>query len=386
MADTAVTATDWVWGITLSVLASIIGGASKLSIRKSWIIHGELHEGCSSVVLPDVSVAKRESTELSTTGSPRICKISTAKALYFCGMIGMSFLNPICCVLAMQYANPSILAPFSGLSLVWVILFSDMVVGEHPQRSQKVACALIVFGEVLVALFGDHTNANNMDIDDVIESYVDPPFIVLMISMFSFISMLHFIIKRFPKTSLLKKMAWGSVGGAISKSLIVLLVSRFAQILTILFAPAGFQNYLKDSLTIFKAARTDGDQLPRMFYLLFILAMTTGFAGLFCLSACMKRYDATYASAMFVVSFVITASIMSAVHYHTFSDIGGERAIIMYLLGLGILIYGASILVRPQNAACIYVEKEAAPDSDHSQVSDNSKEESLLDTSLNRCV
>ena len=40
--------------------------------------------------------------------------------LYLLGMIGMSFLNPLFCVLAMKYANPSILAPFSGLTLVWI--------------------------------------------------------------------------------------------------------------------------------------------------------------------------------------------------------------------------------------------------------------------------
>ncbi len=374
MADGAVTATDWMWGITYSVLASIIGGASKLAIRKSWIIHGKLQpSGCSSVVLPpELVVSETESKELSTIeimesafsteqdGSPQLCTISKAKAvswfLYFFGMIGMSFMNPLCCVLAMQYANPSILAPFSGLTLVWVILFSGVVIGEHPRRSQKVACALIVLGEVIVALFGDHTNASNMDVDDVIQSYLDPAFCVFMISMFSIITMLHLIIKHFPKTSLLKKMAWGSVGGSIT----------------------GFQNYLKDSLTIFKATRRDGGPLPALFYLLFALAIITGFVGLLCLSACMKRYDATYASAMFVVSFVITASTMSAVHYHTFADIGAERAIVMYLIGLGVLIYGATILVRPKAAACLPDKGNA--DSEGCQISDGSRGETLLET------
>ena len=373
MADIAVTATDWLWGITYSVLASIIGGGSKLAIRKSWIIHGRLQSGASSVALPpELGVSQSESRELSTIeimesafstendGSPKLCTISKAKAvswfLYLFGMIGMSFLNPLCCVLAMQYANPSILAPFSGLTLVWVILFSGVVVGEHPQQRQVIACAYIVLGEVLVALFGDHTNASNMDVDAVIASYTDPAFIAFMISMFSVITILHLIIKRFPKTSLLKKMAWGSVGGAIT----------------------GFQNYLKDSLTIFKASRKDGDPLPPMFYLLFLMAITTGFAGLLCLSACMKRYDATYASAMFVVSFVITASLMSAVHYHTFADIGGERRIVMYLMGLAVLIYGAIILVRPK--AANRSDKERSDSEDQMR---DSKEEMLIETSSN---
>ena len=101
MADAAVTATDWMWGIIYSVLASIIGGASKLAIRKSWIIHGKLQpSGCSSVVLPpELVVSETESKELSTIeimesafsteqdGSPQLCTISKAKAvswfLYF---------------------------------------------------------------------------------------------------------------------------------------------------------------------------------------------------------------------------------------------------------------------------------------------------------------
>jgi drug/metabolite transporter (DMT)-like permease len=99
---------------------------------------------------------------------PSISAKQTSWLLYISGMIGMSFLNPLCCVLAMKYANPSILAPFSGLTLVWIVLFSGMSVGEHPGRSQKVACALIVLGEVLVALFGDHTNEEGMDVEDVV--------------------------------------------------------------------------------------------------------------------------------------------------------------------------------------------------------------------------
>merc|ERR1719401_1907784 len=91
--------------------------------------------------------------------------------LYLSGLIGMSFLNPLCCILAMKYANPSVLAPFSGLTLVWVVLFSSHFVGEHPGMSQKAACALIVFGEVLVAIFGDHTNGEEKSVEDVVREY-----------------------------------------------------------------------------------------------------------------------------------------------------------------------------------------------------------------------
>jgi drug/metabolite transporter (DMT)-like permease len=78
----------------------------------------------------------------------------------FCAILawlvfGMSVLNPICCVLAMNYASPSILEPFSGLTLVWVLLFSYPVVGEQPFTSRIVAACFTVTGEVIVAIFGD---------------------------------------------------------------------------------------------------------------------------------------------------------------------------------------------------------------------------------------
>lgn len=67
----------------------------------------------------------------------------------------------------MNYASPSILAPFSGLTLVWIVLFSESMIGEKPSRYQVLAAYLIIFGEVLVAIFGDHTNDEGMTVQDV---------------------------------------------------------------------------------------------------------------------------------------------------------------------------------------------------------------------------
>mmetsp|Transcript_13582 Transcript_13582/g.30942 ORF Transcript_13582/g.30942 Transcript_13582/m.30942 type:complete len:116 (+) Transcript_13582:1090-1437(+) len=77
------------------------------------------------------------------------------------------------------------------------------------------------------------------------------------------------------------------------------------------------------------------------------MAMATAFVGLLCLAACMKRYDATYSSSMFVVSFVISASIMSWVHYDTLDHLNGAINLLMYPVGLATLFSGAFILVRP---------------------------------------
>jgi hypothetical protein len=186
MEDSAgISAADWGKGITLSIIASLIGGASKLAIRKSWLMEGGDHrierdDGNSSqdsscnLPLDPSSTSSGEENYPGASPDERIQarnqRHCIALFLRYSGMIGMSILNPICCVLAMKYASPSILAPFSGLTLVWVILFSGIAVGETPSASQRTASFLIIVGEVIVAAFGDHKNDVDIEASAVVSS------------------------------------------------------------------------------------------------------------------------------------------------------------------------------------------------------------------------
>ena len=105
------------------------------------------------------------------------------------------------------------------------------------------------------------------------------------------------------------------------------------------------QNFLKDGLTVLKASSASHKPLSPLFFLLFALAGVSAFGGLLLLTACMKRYDATYSSAMFVGSFVVSASIMSAVHYRTFQHLQGVSDYILYPVGLLTLMGGVYLLV-----------------------------------------
>jgi len=248
-----------------------------------------------------------------------------AVALRCSGMIGMTVLNPLFCVLAMNYASPSILAPFSGLTLVWIVLFSETLIGEKPSRKQMIAASLIVLGEVVVAFWGDHTNDENITLEDVAQSYAKPLFDLYMFIMILWTTFLLYILLVQPPTipDALNRFAWGASGGSIT----------------------GLQNFLKDSLTIIKACEATGEPYPFYFYIFVLLAILSSFSGLLFLTACMKRYDATFSSAMFVGSFVISASIMSAVHYETFQNLETFWNWIMYLLGLMILMAGVKMLM-----------------------------------------
>jgi len=65
----------------------------------------------------------------------------------------------------MAFASPSLLAPFSGLTLVWVIIFSKQMTGDLPNRTQILAATMIVLGEVIVTIMGDHGSEDPLNID-----------------------------------------------------------------------------------------------------------------------------------------------------------------------------------------------------------------------------
>ncbi len=129
---------------------------------------------------------------------------------------------------------------------------------------------------------------------------------------------------KYSKSLILRRFAWGSCGGAIT----------------------GAQNFLKDSLTILKDCTRQQVEVPLLFYVFVVSAAGTAFAGLLVLTACMKRYDATYSAASFVGSFVVSASVMSTVHYNTFMELEGLVNYILYPLGLVVLMIGVCLLVR----------------------------------------
>ena len=128
----------------------------------------------------------------------------------------------------------------------------------------------------------------------------------------------------FSPTPTLRRFAWGVASGSVT----------------------GFQNFLKDSLSVVKACKENDQSLPWYFYILMTGAALSAFIGLLILTRCMKRYDATFSSAMFVGSFIITASIMANIHYHTFANLTGVVNYIFYPVGLGVIMAGLYLLVQ----------------------------------------
>ena len=137
---------------------------------------------------------------------------------------------------------------------------------------------------------------------------------------------------KFANSSMLRRFAWGSCGGAIT----------------------GLQNFLKDSLVLFQVS----ESVSWFMVFCVIMAGASAFCGLLMLTACMKRYDATYSAASFVGSFVVSASIMSAVHYKTFQGLKGAWDCAMYPFGLGVLMVGVMILARENREAELEIQED----------------------------
>lgn len=60
---------------------------------------------------------------------------------------------------AYAFAPQSILAPISGLDIVWNTLLAPCTLGEKLTGKRLIACLLITAGTVLIAVFGSHSEA-----------------------------------------------------------------------------------------------------------------------------------------------------------------------------------------------------------------------------------
>jgi len=358
---------SWVHGLGFAIVASMIGAGSKLCIRRSYTILEVTDDNNKILMIDDSEENNRMHHHSSTTNawtevsdednskdddrdiedteqvfqfnddeksnSFHSHDLVAAFLLRGIGVLGMTVLSPMCNVYALQFASPSILSPVGGgLTLIWIILLSEYTIGERPSATQLVAVGIIAFSEVVVAFTGDHTNLYSIDVQTLERQYSDPLFLSYFACMILWVVLLVHLSNNGDAT--LRRFSWGVIGGSIT----------------------GMQNFIKDALAVLhyhhrrhenNSSSDDENQdyyYPFQLYLLLGMAGIISLTGLLLLMACMKRYDATYSSSMYLGSTVLSASIMSAVHYHTFHHLTTIIKTISYITGLFILLIGCVIL------------------------------------------
>jgi drug/metabolite transporter (DMT)-like permease len=125
----------------------------------------------------------------------------------------------------MAFASPSLLAPFSGLTLVWVIIFSPSITGDLPHLTQVLAAFMIVFGEVIVTIFGDHGSDEPLEIDGFNDIYRSFRMVAFVISFAIYFASVCYVAMKREDWTRANKVAWGIGGGSISGLLMFVKVS-----------------------------------------------------------------------------------------------------------------------------------------------------------------
>mmetsp|Transcript_61462 Transcript_61462/g.168790 ORF Transcript_61462/g.168790 Transcript_61462/m.168790 type:complete len:284 (+) Transcript_61462:239-1090(+) len=137
----------------------------------------------------------------------------------------------------MGFGDPSIIAPFSALSLVWLLLLANPIAGDKPTRLEVTSALIISCGTVLVGISGsgEEDNAWNQDddgddnsptLDDVIggvQTYSRKwPFIIFMIVQGVFLCMCCVVVNLKPPEFWACRIAWGAVGGCLQGNVYML--------------------------------------------------------------------------------------------------------------------------------------------------------------------
>ena len=187
-------------GISLAIVASISGAMGNLFFRLSW---------------------KSEKYR---------------KLIRFGGLCTVVAADPAR-ILSFGYGDPQIVAPFSALSLVWLILLSNPIAGDKPNGLDVSAALVIASGVVLIALFGSGEGGSDEDdgyfgIDDkastrhqlfkVIETFDSNAekgsFVAYMVGQALFLLGAGVIVSTQNPNWLGPKIAWGALGGVLQVS------------------------------------------------------------------------------------------------------------------------------------------------------------------------
>jgi len=365
MSDSSV-GSGWITGCILAFSASIIGSASNLCIRRSYILEKgdtlrndklygddaitstELTDGntssdededcCNEDFCSDDNSTNYESSTTIILGKTLTQKQNKFKSRPLClrvfGVIGMTTLVPVMNTSALHFASPSILMCFgSGLSLVWTALLSEITIGERPSQQQMAGSGLIVLGGFVVAIFGDHTNMPKMSPGDVSTQYSNLFFVAYFVGLSLWIAFLGSLIRY--GSPRLSRFSWGVIGGSL----------------------AGTSNFAKDAIALAGNGGLGSTTSSLYFYGLLLGAGILSISSFILSVECMKRYDATYSSASYAGADVISVSVMAAVHYHTFHNLKGMENLVLYPVGLLLTVFGCAILAFEQNADDKEVDK-----------------------------
>ena len=312
-------------GITLAVIASISGAVGNLLFRLSW---------------------KAERWR---------------KAIRFAGLCTVVAADPAR-ILSFGFGNPAIVAPFSSLSLVWLILLANPIAGDKPNLTEVIGALVIASGVAVIAVFGASGNGGSDDRDDefgiddegsskdrlqdVITAFSSngqrSAFIAYITLQVIFLLIAGGTVYTQSPKNLAAKVFWGGLGGVLQGNVYFLKAASTMAVLD------------------FGGACTMGS-----FWILTISFIVIAATGLFINALAMRFYKATFCVCSFVGWYNVSAAAASAAFFgvHDISTTG----LVLYLVGLGLIVGGVILLIFVSIGEALKDEEDSDTDQEDAQ-------------------
>jgi len=171
----------WIFGIILAVLSTLCGTVGKQLIRLSEILS----------------------------------KYKTSKGLFHAGMVINTVAGPLLDMAAYSFAPQSLIAPFTGLDVVWNAALAPYVLKETLTTTRVLACTLIFCGTLLSGVFGSH-DEGTYTIETLEDKLVDWRVVIYLVSFAAWVAFNVAFPMRRPKGDIMRGASLGLTAGTIA--------------------------------------------------------------------------------------------------------------------------------------------------------------------------
>ncbi|RMX70089.1 hypothetical protein DD238_000258 [Peronospora effusa] len=272
----------WVFGVTLSLTATLFGTLGKVLLKLS----------------------HTSSQALSIKAAATVC---------------VFLLNPVFDAISYVYAAQSILAPMAGFSVLWNIMLSPYLLNEKLSTQDLRGSAIILLGCMLVGISGSHDTPthHSTELYALFQSRIFFEFATLVVCT---AVVLVWVIFSFEKKSGWRRFAFGALSGLIGGNLFFLKAS------VELIAEGG---------AIWSNPHT---------YAIFVAALLSAGGGIYVLDQGLREYDALYLVAIYQAFLIVIGSVSGVIFFHEISGMNSCWQLIMYPSSIATTVGGIIVL------------------------------------------
>jgi drug/metabolite transporter (DMT)-like permease len=317
----------WLVGVGLALFAALIGTVGKQFIRLSEV---QMQPDKSmGVQIHPPFVGRRPDSSVSRK----------ARSFYVVGMLLNCALTPLCDILSYTFAPASVIAPFTGMSIVWNTLLAPCWLKEELTRPRLISCIVVfLIATVTVVCFSDNDNKPlEWTPDHVREMLFRQRSVAYFLCFFCWlvVNIGHFM--RYPLGSSTRGISIGATAGTL----------------------AGNMWCTKIATEFGTQCANDHCEVWEDPIAWFIIAGAVAFAlsGLFYMQLGCKQYEALFMVTIFTGSNIVGNSISASLVLGEMDDspwwkiLGHSVCVLLMVGGMAILVKGGNKAVQPGGRA-----------------------------------